>query len=431
MKKFLILLILVLVIFPINTFAWWTELDNPEIKKLLDNPDFKIDRSKIVINTSDWHADPKTNPNLDTLRYYTLKYYVDSKPRAGQRIIKASPNPYEFKSELKNFKLLNKELSTKGLISYLYFEKDKIIIDEITPKDRLGMIVNNKTKLRSNSMNKSLTSYILGHAICDGYIEGVDSSINDWPLVKNSLYENHKLIDLLNMASGDQKIIYDSHILSNGKHVRDETFQIDNKSVKSFITYFQNKESTKKKYNYTSANTHLIMNYVLFKSKGNFQKILNKVFKEKAKIKNSVFFFKKGDPEEFGNAGVMFYASRYDWLRIAKIIMDDYQNNTCVGKYLKEIYDRRIPKGSLQGVKSEPSFNRTKSYGGQFHFDYPGIKNKVVFGMGGRSGQAILIDMEDSRIIVINSIHFNEDRYKFSVKALLINPIKKGEKAFK
>ena len=57
MKKFLILLILVLVIFPINTFAWWTELDNPEIKKLLDNPDYKIDRSKIVINTSDWVID--------------------------------------------------------------------------------------------------------------------------------------------------------------------------------------------------------------------------------------------------------------------------------------------------------------------------------------------------------------------------------------
>ena len=191
------------------------------------------------------------------------------------------------------------------------------------------------------------------------------------------------------------------------------------------------KKAKKKKYNYTSVNTHLMMNYVLFKSKGNFQKILNKIFKEKAKIKNSVFFFKKGAPEEFGNAGLMFYASRYDWLRIAKIIMDDYQNNTCVGKYLKEIYDRRIPKGSLQGVKSEPSFNRTKSYGGQFHFDYPGIKNKIVFGMGGRSGQAILIDMEDSRILVINSIHFNEDRYKFNVKKLLIDPIKKGEKAFK
>ena len=89
----------------------------------------------------------------------------------------------------------------------------------------------------------------------------------------------------------------------------------------------------------------------------------------------------------------MFYASRYDWLRIAKAVMDDYQNNTCVGKYLKEIYNRKIPKGAKE-FEDEPGFNKTYSYGGQFHLDYPKIKNKIVFGMGGRSGQAVLIDME-------------------------------------
>jgi len=37
----------------------------------------------------------------------------------------------------------------------------------------------------------------------------------------------------------------------------------------------------------------------------------------------------------------------------------------CVGKYLKEIHKRRIPK-NLTEKKIEPAFNRTKSYGGQF-----------------------------------------------------------------
>ena len=40
----------------------------------------------------------------------------------------------------------------------------------------------------------------------------------------------------------------------------------------------------------------------------------------------------------------MFYATRYDYLRIAKAIMDDYQNDTCVGKYLKEIYEEEFLK---------------------------------------------------------------------------------------
>ena len=145
----------------------------------------------------------------------------------------------------------------------LYFEKDRIIIDEISPKDRLGELVNNKTKLRSNSMGKSLASYILGHAICDGYIKNIDSSISDWPLVKDSLYENHKLIDLLNMTSGDQKYVYDSFLLKDGKRNRFKTLEVDNMSAKFLGFMFQKKEkSTKKIYNYNNVNTNLILNYL-------------------------------------------------------------------------------------------------------------------------------------------------------------------------
>ena len=126
----------------------------------------------------------------------------------------------------------------------------------------------------------------------------------------------------------------------------------------------------------------------------------------------------------------MIRATRYDYLRIAKAIMDDYQNDTCVGKYLKEIHKRRIPK-NYGGDKYEPVFNRTKSYGGQFHMDYPGLKDRVVFGFGGYGGNAILIDVENSRIVVLNSLHYNNDRFKYSSKKLLIDPIKNGLKAFK
>ena len=58
--------------------------------------------------------------------------------------------------------------------------------------------------------------------------------------------------------------------------------------------------------------------------------------------------------------------------------------------------------------------------------DYPGLKDKVIFGMGGYGGQAILIDMENSRIVVLNSLHYNNGAYKYNVKKLLIDPIKNG-----
>jgi len=51
--------------------------------------------------------------------------------------------------------------------------------------------------------------------------------------------------------------------------------------------------------------------------------------------------------------------------------------------------------------------------------------------MGGYGGKAILIDVEDSRIVVVNSIHYNHDRFKYDHKKLLINPIKHGKESFK
>ena len=400
-----------------------------------------IDFSKAKKYKGDFHIPFKANPDLNTLRYYMFRYNDDtrrSRSPYSSRTIEPSSNPYKFEFDLTDYEFLNKELKRKGIVSYLYFEKGKVIIDKMSPKNRLGELIDNQTRLRSNSMGKSLASIILGHAICEGYIESVDSKINDWPLLKGLLYENHKLIDLLNMASGDQKYVYDSFLLKNGKANRDQGYEIDNMSVRYLGKWFRNKIASKKRiYNYNNVNTNLILNYALFKSKGNFDKLLNKIFQEKARIEHPAIYFKKAaDPgstnsaEVKANADPMFFATRYDWLRIAKTVMDDYQNNTCVGKYLREIYDRRIPKGAKES-EDEPGFNKTHSYGGQFHLVYPGIKNKIVFGMGGRGGQAVLIDMEDSRIIVVNSVHYNKSRYKYNVKKLLINPIKNGKEAFK
>ena len=75
----------------------------------------------------------------------------------------------------------------------------------------------------------------------------------------------------------------------------------------------------------------------------------------------------------------------------------------------------------------EPHYQRSSSYGGYFHLDYPGLKKRVVFGMSGYGGQTILIDVENSRIVVINSSHYNHTKYKYNHKKLILNPIKKGK----
>ena len=404
-----------------NSDAWLNEEcgNYPEGKiRLLNN-------LKIKTYGGRWAIPSKKDPNRDTLIYYNYKnlfshFNGDSNTyQFGRYEVKPSDKHYEFKSSAKENKFVQKEMKKKALLSYLYFQDGQILIDELTPKDRFGDFVKNETKLRSNSVGKSMVSVVLGNAICEGYIESLDSEINDWPMLKNTLYENQKITDFLNMNVGDYK-----HINDWGP-TKDYSYDVDTESIKTTMdTFFRNTEKeTKPKYNYTQLVPNIIFNYVKHKTGDDFQNLLDKSF-QKAGIKNSVYFNKLRDHADYGNAHNMFFASRYDYLRIAKSIMDDYQNDTCLGKYYKEVYKRRIKKKNKGTDHDDPPFSPGTSYGGFFHMDYAALKDKVIFDMSGYGGQKVVIDPENSRIVVLNSIHWSNKKYKYNVKKLLIEPFK-------
>ena len=402
-----------------NSDAWLNEEcgNYPEGKMRLMN------NLKIETYGGRWAIPSKKDPkNRDTLIYYNYKNlfsHFNGDPNTyqfGRYEAKPSSKIYKLNNNAKENKFVQREMQKKAILSYLYFQDDQILIDELTPKDRFGDFVKNETKLRSNSVGKSMVSVVLGHAICEGYIESLDSKINDWPMLKNTLYDNQKIIDFLNMNVGDYKYIND------GGPVKDYSHDVDTKSIHATInSFFRNSEKAKPKYNYTQFLPNVIFNYVKFKSGNDFQNLLDKAF-QKAGIENSVYFNKLKDPVEHGNAHNMFFASRYDYLRIAKSIIEDYQNDTCLGKYYKEIYKQRIEKKNKGTKHEDPPFSPGKSYGGYFHMDYAGLKDKVIFGMSGYGGNTVIMDMENSRIVVLNSIHWSNKKYKYNVKKLLIEP---------
>jgi len=339
----------------------------------------------------------------------------------GKYEIKGSNNYFKFNSDLIQDKDVIKEIKNKKktrLISYLLFEDNKIKIDE---HDIPQIIKGNKGLLPSHSMGKSLVSYVTGYAICEGYIDNINVKLDDWSTVKGTLYEGQKLIDLLNMRAGDQKIIGERNFNSDNG-IQDRTGK-RSKNVNVYpikdimkLDILQTTKKSKPIYNYNALATNTIMNYTIFKVGDDYQKLLNKVFKEDAKIKNSVFFSKTisylSDEEgEFGRYS--FYADRYDYLRIAKAIMDNWNNDTCVGKYLKTIYEQRINKNkkSYDGDRSGQIdvAMYTKKYGAQFHFNIIGLSKRKILGMSGLGGQNIIIDFEKERIIVVNARdrHYN------------------------
>ena len=331
---------------------------------------------------------------------------------------KGSQDFYKFQSNLRKDKDVLKEIKNNketGLISYLLFEDNKIVIDEsdIPIEVQGDRIIDGL--LPSHSMGKSLVSYVTGHAICEGYISSVDERLTGWDVIENTLYEDQVLIDLLNMAAGDQEYI------GERLRPREDNFLKRSKVNGNLIPLKRimeldllNSKKSKPVYNYSALTTHVIMNYVIYKTDNNWEKLLHKVFNEHVKVKNSVYFVKTpkvGRYEKligYEQSGrYSFYATRYDYLRIAKTIMEDWNNDTCAGKYLKTIYERRIKK-KYNTKEPDDVGLYTKTYGGQFHFDIFGIKKtRKIIGMSGFAGQQILIDLDNKRIIVVNSLYKN------------------------
>jgi len=362
-------------------------------------------------------SNAQANKNKNTWDYPLLVY--------SGWVIKGSENHYKFQSNLREDKDVLKEFKNNkntGIISYLLFENDKIVIDvsDIPKKVSSGHTIVDGL-LPSMSMGKSLVSYVTGHAICEGYIDSVNVKLNDWPLIKDTLYEDSILLDLLNMKAGDQK-----YIGERLKPRRDNKLKKDNENVnviglvRVMNKYLRGTEKSKLIYNYSALTTNVIMNYVKHKAGADWEKLLHKVFNEHVKVKNSVQFqrSKKFFGEDFVSARYSFYATRYDYLRIAKTMMDDWHNDTCAGKYLKTIYENRVQKKDNTKHATDVGLY-TKSYGGQIHFDIFGLeKGRKIIGMSGFAGQQILIDLDNKRIIVVSSLYRNYNWKKIVYKKI-------------
>ena len=377
-------------------------------------------------------------PNYDTMLYYGFFYLEDNKgfSKIG---VDASQKPYVFDKDIREDKNVKKQLEKTGMLSYLLYEDGKIVVDQKTPVDRFGIIFDDDTLWTSASMGKTMVSYVTGHAVCEGYINSVDQKLNDWPLLENTVYYNQKLSDMLNMAAGDQKYSNTSLTKNSNGDIK-WSKNPNNNTIKFHMQngIMVNTKSGANKYNYSNLVPNTVISYVHYKAGAdNFQKLLNKIFIEKAQVENEVYFVVmnsdsvKGAWNEKtkrwsrydvnidtdGAIRYSFRASRYDYLRIAKAMLDDWNNDTCEGKYLKSLYENRINKNNKYS-NNKGSYFGSKGYAGFFHTNYPGSKKDVIMGMNGYGGQEILINFTDNKIVSVNAIHDNYNWSKIVLSAI-------------
>ena len=365
------------------------------------------------------------NPDYQTLVYY-LWLYLNKNWNGKEKYskIKSSENPYEFQFDLREDKYIKKQMQKTALLSYLLYEDGKIVIDELSPPERFGKGFNNESTHHSQSVGKSIVSYVLGHAICKGYVGGIDTQINDWPILKGTLYDNQKIIDIINMRAGDKNYFSSKDSSNRFKNPKFDT-SVTNRTMESVMqNELKGSKKSGTKHHYNNLLPHLIFNYIAFKTgEEGFQKLLDDIFRDKIGIKYDISFAAAKRYPVSGEKSITntMLASRYDYLRIAKAILDDWQNDTCEGKYLKSLYERKITKHRDYRDKNH-AFSVSKSYGGFFHLDQSGLKKRNVFIMDGHGGQTYTIDFDKGRIVATMAIHRD-----FNWKKIAHSVIKKGK----
>ena len=353
------------------------------------------------------------NLPLKTARYYFQAY---NDRGAGWGLFDSAPSSAPRKIDLTQQKnaYVTAQLEETSLISYMVYDKGKLIINELSPSGRFGDLINEDTLIYSMSIGKSLAGYMIGHAICQGYIESTEQPLSDWPLVADTFIAELTVRDVINASMGNQSFMMkgDEDSFRSGRPV--------DGSLRNMIAWdLKGTKAGTKRYEYGTLPALIALNYISFKTGHRFKDFSNSVFKDYVRLSDTLSWSHHEKPLlSDGIVHTTFNATRSDTLRIGIAILEDWNKNNCVGKFLKDVYANGVKKKSK--LKNQ-GWGYAREYAGFFHTKYKTVRANVM-GMDGRGGISMLINFDDDRIVYAHAVHRDYDH-----KKLIFNMIRSGK----
>lgn len=321
----------------------------------------------------------------------------------------ASESPREIKPSLIDFETANREMQRSSLVSYMVVQDGALVVDLKSPQDRFGKILDEDPFVYSMSLGKSLAGYLMGHAICKGYIESVDQKLSDWPLVENTLISEVSVRDVINASMGHQNLMKNNETFRTGFLVQG--------SVRDMLALgkLYGAKPSQKRHEYGQLPANIALNYIAHKTGYKFKEFSNDVLQNHVRLERSLKWAHSGNRDVDGNIHANFNATREDTLRIGMAILDDWNQDNCVGKYLKDIYQKRARKNPEQ--QSNTGWGRARAYAGFFHTDYQFVDDTVM-GMDGYGGISMLINFDKNRIVYAHAVARDYDHRKLIFDAV-------------
>ena len=303
----------------------------------------------------------------------------------NREIKSANPQPwalhkqYNTIDESDKLKELNDERKTK---SFLVIKNDSILFEKYYDGHKQTDISN------SFSVAKSIVTSMMGKAIMEGKIKGLDQPVSDFfEEYKNGLASELTVGDLASMSSGmkwNEK--YYSVI-----NITSESYFTDD--LRSVILGQEIENKPGKGFRYSSGDTQLLAMIIEKATGTSLSDYLSQKFWDPMGAENLALW--QIDSEESGmeKAYCCIAATARDFARFGKLYIDK-------GKW----GDTEILDSSFVELSLNPVFDDSPFYGyGWWLYEFEG---KKVFTMNGHRGQFV-ISFPDENIIIVRQGDFN------------------------
>ncbi len=306
--------------------------------------------------------------------------------------IRPSSSPRTLFSHFKPLpKSIEKKTKRSTLISIMYFDGQHLKYD--WKRDDIA----EEDPIYAASMSKSIISYLVGKAFCEGRIESLEDTIGQYTdSFDGSFYENVKIIDALNMASGDGDLYPDSKQGATRWKYYVSPVLTDRLTVSQAILKLGNKKPRKKRFHYADANTDALSAVLVAISTEGFTEFANVNLADAAGFKYDSYFMADYDGVPHGFHG--FWAARSDWLRAAIKIGEDFRSTECIGDYLR---------GAVENtVKTRNKFQHSHTRYGKKFWSKGILKKFQHIAMKGHGGKSAYIETAgiSPKVIVILSM---------------------------
>lgn len=283
--------------------------------------------------------------------------------------------------ETEVLKKLNIERETKA---FIVIKNDSILFEKYFDN------YNNNSLSNSFSVTKSIIVSMLGKAIMEGYIKGLDQPVSDFfKEYSDGLAAELTVGHLASMSSGmewDEKYYSVINITSESYFTRD---------LRSLILHQKIIKKPGQSFRYSSGDTQLL-GMVIEKATGvSLSSYLSEKFWIPMGAENTALWQIDSKKNKMEKAYCCISGSARDFARFGKLYINDGKWNG------KKILDSKFVKQAIS-----PVFDNSDYYGyGWWIYNFDG---KKVFTMNGHRGQFV-ISFPKENVIIVRQGEYNED----------------------